>query len=268
MNTFEEKRERKKDRYLELAQKNREVAENNSISNVCGEKNTGIPFGQPILVGHHSEQRHRKHLKRIDAKVQKGFDASNKAEYYEGKVRAVENNKAIFSDDPEAVTKLKVKIEKLDLLQQQMKATNKIVKSKKKNYTQEQKMENLKILFPKSPESNLYKLFNPDYCGRIGFASYQLTNNNANIRRLKKRLEELQRKSEEKTKEYFINDVKVIENTEENRIQLFFDSIPDVEIRTKLKQNGFRWSRYNGCWQRHLNNAGRYATKYVLVKTT
>ena len=26
---------------------------------------------------------------------------------------------------------------------------------------------------------------------------------------------------------------------------------------------GFRWSRYNEAWQRHLNNAGRAAADYV-----
>lgn len=34
-----------------------------------------IPFGQPILVGHHSEKRHRSHLNKIDTNMRKGVEA-------------------------------------------------------------------------------------------------------------------------------------------------------------------------------------------------
>ena len=34
-------------------------------------------------------------------------------------------------------------------------------------------------------------LFEPDFCGRLGFPSYELTNNGANIRRIKGRIDEL-----------------------------------------------------------------------------
>lgn len=54
-------------------------------------------------------------------------------------------------------------------------------------------------------------------------------------------------------KEYTINSVRVVENAKENRLQLFFDGIPSEEIRSQLKHNAFRWSRYNGCWQSYLN---------------
>lgn len=39
----------------------------------------GIPFGQPILVGHHSERRHRSALARCDANMRKGWESSNVA---------------------------------------------------------------------------------------------------------------------------------------------------------------------------------------------
>jgi hypothetical protein len=42
-----------------------------------------IPPGQPILVGHHSERRHRKDLEKIDRKLDAGVEASRAAETYE-----------------------------------------------------------------------------------------------------------------------------------------------------------------------------------------
>ena len=52
-----------------------------------------------------------------------------------------------------------------------------------------------------------------------------------------------------------------VENVEENRVQIVFPGKPDYETRRLLKSNGFRWSRYNMAWQRHLNNAGRWAAE-------
>ena len=67
---FNEKQEDKVKRFKQRAEINHAIAEQNSISNLCGEKNTGIPMGQPILVGHHSEKRHRNVLDRIDKKLE------------------------------------------------------------------------------------------------------------------------------------------------------------------------------------------------------
>ena len=41
-----------------------------------------IPFGQPILVGHHSERRHRRDIERIDNNMRKSVEESEKAEYF------------------------------------------------------------------------------------------------------------------------------------------------------------------------------------------
>lgn len=40
-----------------------------------------IPLGQPILVGHHSERRHRRDIERIDNNMRKSVEESEKAEY-------------------------------------------------------------------------------------------------------------------------------------------------------------------------------------------
>ena len=101
MNSWEEKQEARADRYRELAEKakkqSRDAHEHsNRLANM-------IPLGQPILVGHHSEKRHRRDLDRIHNNMRKSIELSEKAEYYADKAKGVENNNSISSDDPEAI---------------------------------------------------------------------------------------------------------------------------------------------------------------------
>lgn len=48
-----------------------------------------IPMGQPVLVGHHSEGRHRRDLRRIDSGMRKSIEESKKSEYYSDKANSL-----------------------------------------------------------------------------------------------------------------------------------------------------------------------------------
>lgn len=224
MNNYEEKQERRRERFEELAEKNRDKSAAEFKKADLSESATGIPFGQPILVGHHSEGRHRRTLERADNAMRRSIEADKTAEYYQGKAAGV-GTAGISSDDPEAVTKLLEKIADREAVQQRMKDGNKE--------------------------------------RRGSFMPYQLQNNNANIRRMRQRVEILRQRPTENT-ETERNGVKIVENADENRIQLIFAGKPPAEVRQILKSNGFRWSRYNTAWQRHLNAAGRHAASYTL----
>lgn len=111
MNAYEERQERKLERYQDLAHKYSKESDeaykrSSAISNA-------IPFGQPILVGHHSEKGHRRDIERIHNLMNKSIDYADKSEYFNSKVNNILNPIAISSDDPEAVTKLKEKLERL-----------------------------------------------------------------------------------------------------------------------------------------------------------
>ncbi len=58
----------------------------------------------------------------------------------------------------------------------------------------------------------------------------------------------------------------IVENPDAARIQLFFPDKRTRQRATFLKSEGFRWAPSEGAWQRHLNNAGRYAAQCVLSK--
>lgn len=208
-----------------------------------------IPFGQPIHVGHYSERRDRNYRNRIHDTMGRSVKAGEKAEYYEHKAEAAENNNSIYLDDENSVQKLEAKVESLTRQQEMMKSANKIVRNKK--LADVEKIDQLKEIG--FSEREAVSCMTPNYCGEIGFPSWQLSNNSAVIRNAKQRLEKAIKFKTTENREYEIGDVRVVENYEENRLQLFFSGKPDEDIRGKLKHNGFRWSPSNGCWQSYLN---------------
>ena len=206
-------------------------------------------MGQPILVRHHSERGHRADLKRIDNNIHKSVEHNAKARYYEDKAQTIDNDRAIYSDDPQALQKLKQRLLDLEKYQAWMKTINKLCRSKK--ITDEQITEQLEDEYGLST-SGIQKLMNPQYSyQKRGFQSWRLSNNNANIRRIKGRINQLEKTEIEETTQQVIGEVKLVDSVEHNRLQIFFPDKPSAEVRALLKQQGFRWSRQQGCWQRH-----------------
>ena len=108
MNEYERKQQARRERYEARAEK--ATSEAGNRFDTARRNVEHIPFGQPILVGHHSERRHRADLARHDRNMRAGIDAEAKAKHYAGKASSVGKG-GISSDDPDAITKLKRKIE-------------------------------------------------------------------------------------------------------------------------------------------------------------
>jgi hypothetical protein len=85
-----------------------------------------IPMGQPILVGHHSEGRHRRDLARADAAQQTSWDAAKLAKIQAGRAETIEAaaDAAIYDDDPDAVERLSAKLAALEERRERIKAAN------------------------------------------------------------------------------------------------------------------------------------------------
>lgn len=96
------------------------------------------------------------------------------------------------------------------------------------------------------------------------FPTYELTNSNANIKRVKQRIETLEAVKASKSIEEEHDGYTYRENAEAVRVQLRFDGKPDDETRALLKRNGFRWAPSQGVWQRQLNDNGKYAAHRVM----
>lgn len=163
------------------------------------------------------------------------------------KIRGVGTG-GISSDDPQAVEKLEAKLATLEKHQEMMKAANAAIRMKDP-VKRDAKLADLGY----TPEQ-ITQLIEPDFCGRIGYPAYALQNNNANIRRIRGRIEELKKRSESTLKGWEFDRGRVVVNTTENRLQIIFDGKPDADIRTELKSEGFRWAPSQGAWQRQLTD--------------
>lgn len=151
----------------------------------------GIPMGQPVLVGHHSEKRHRRTLQRSDAHMGKACEEHKKAKRWAGRAEGIANDRSIHYDDPEAAEKLQARIEQLEAKQELYKAMNKAYRAFLK------RPESLDSAPLSDAMKDTVRNFKPAVCVDRPFPSYVLTNNSANIRRLKKRLERLPRQREQ-----------------------------------------------------------------------
>ena len=257
MNNFESERAAKAARFRQLAEKHANIATGRHFA--ARERLELIPLGQPILIGHHSEKRHRRDLKRIDEHFAKAKEHHDKAEYFRRRAAAAESNVIIFSDDPDATEKLVDKIERLKKRQGVMKRANHLIRKADR--------EGLADLG--FSEETIAKLFAQDFAGRAGFPNYALANNSANIRRLEKRLAAIQNVQHDETAEEQLPDgVRLVDNVEVNRLQIFFPEIPPEGIRRELKRNGFHWSPTAGAWQRHRSNRATYLAKLILTNHT
>lgn len=186
------------------------------------------------------------------------FDENN---YYFNKIRTIITNKTIFSDDAMAIEKLGAKITEAEEQQQFMKEVNAY-------YRKHKTLDGCELLNEEAKEKieqsmRIVTWYDAPY------PTFELTNNLANIKRLKDRVEEIKRlkeRAENKTDNKYIkiDGLEVVEDAIDMRIRLIFDSIPNANIRDKLKNNGFKWSPKNNAWQRQLTANGIYATKKVL----
>jgi len=255
MNSYEAKQVVRKSRLEARAVKTR--TESERIYARVRSMSESIPFGQPILIGHHSEQRDRNFRDRIHTTYGKAFDLQDKASYYENKAKSVGTG-GISSDDPDAIEKLRAELANMEESQRCMKAANKVLRTCKEA---EARIATLVVQgFSQAMAAELVK---PDACGCIGFPSYALSNNNANIRRVKLRIAQLQQRNSRETVVQEENGYVYREDSEENRVMFEFPGKPNETTRGLLKRYAFKWSPSRNAWVRQLNNAGLWAAKSV-----
>ena len=161
----------------------------------------------------------------------------------------------ISADDLDAVKKLTAKLEKLTKAQETMKAVNAY-------YRKHKSLEGCPELDGKAIEK-LKKGMEIRGIQDKPYPSWALSNNNAEIRRIKERIQSLSVNKEELYTGWEFAGGRAEINVKDNRLQLFFDDKPDGKIRDELKANGFRWSPKASAWQRQLNSNAIYAADAI-----
>ena len=162
----------------------------------------------------------------------------------------------ISADDPQAVQKLEKKLESLEKSQETMKAVNAY-------YRKHKTLDGCPHLSPEQLEKLKADMASSWHLGDKPFATWALSNNSAEIQRVKDRIKSLSQQKEIGFVGWEFDGGKVEANTEANRLQIFFEDKPDEATREALKSNGFRWSPKAGAWQRQLTSNAYYAADYV-----
>lgn len=159
----------------------------------------------------------------------------------------------IMSGDADACERLKAKLEEAEAEQERMKAVNAILR---KYLKKDDAAGQAALVALGYSEATALRYFTEKDCfGGYGHASFELTNNQANIRRMRTRLEAIQRNQSAPTRQVEGTAARLEDCPAENRVRLFFPGKPDASVRTRLKSSGFRWTPTLGCWQAYRNSS-------------
>ena len=160
-------------------------------------------------------------------------------------------------DDPQAAAKLEAKLVKLESAQETMKAVNAYFR---KNKT----LEGCPSLTPEQITKLQQEMSQSWHLDKSRpYPAYMLSNNNAEIRRIRGRIEQVRQHEETNFAGWEFDGGRVEANKADNRLQVFFDGKPDEAARDELKANGFRWAPSVDAWQRQLNKNAYYAAGYI-----
>ena len=235
MNSYEEKQQRRREHLEARAQKTAAAGKQKTRRGM--DALDAIPFGQPI-----HGVRDRNYREKAVKSLQAGFAMHKEAEKIAARAAAVGNG-GISADDPDAIQKLREKLVSLEAKQEQMKAEN-------------AEWRRAGHRAGRQDDGSWRDAPHPDFA---------LTNSSARIRQVKARIEQLEQNAGRETvTAERAGGIRIVENAEMNRLQIFFPAKPGEETRMRLKRWGFRWAPSVGAWQRQLTNAARWAAAQVV----
>ena len=207
----------------------------------------GIMNGQPILIGHHSEKRHRRDIERMNTNSSKSTEAWRYSQEQSRMESNVENQAGISRLDDDRVVLMERKIESLESVRDGYKA------------------ENVAARKAKQPRA------------RNG---WELSNLGARIRDCKRRLEQF--KTDAERGEYVPLSCVVVHyskagelayakmltfstehNEEKGSIDVTFSSRLSSVMFKHMRSNGFLWVRSLGCFRRGWNNATEHRLREI-----
>ena len=129
------------------------------------------------------------------------------------------SSKPILITDKNALEKYKIRLEKIENERERVKQYNKKAMKEKRKLILHKKVDNLR-------NGALY---------------------------IKKKIKFLESKKGLKNKEYKINNVLVVENYKENKLEFHLKEQLTFKIIKELNHKNFEWDKYKNCWSIDLN---------------
>lgn len=224
-----------------------------SAKSRCASSMITGPARFPVEKQRRASEREHKITSEMLAYIDRVRKAIKQEAYYAEHPEA----RPVMAGDADAVERLRDKLAKLQTLQETMVAANKIIRK--------QPIDRAAMAALLGSEETVDAILKPDCFGGIGFASFSLSNNRASIKQAEGRIAEIESRKATTPKDITVNGVRVLENTEAMRLQLFFAGKPAAPIIALLKSHAFKWSPSNMAWQRQLTNNAVYSfNQFVL----
>jgi hypothetical protein len=196
----------------------------------------GIPLGQPILVGHHSEKRARRDAERIRSGMGRAVAEAKLAQHHESKEAGLARQleRSIFDEDPDAIERLNEKISELEKSCDRLTRANKLWRKGGREAVAAEFGENLASAAAVVMGQGYSWIKSP----------FNLTSDRAEIRRCKQRISLIEARRQRSERAGAAGGVSI----EGDRwVVITFAEKPDRNVIAALRAAGFRWGQ--GSWQ-------------------
>jgi len=238
--TYRERKEARMERRLDWAEKREQKAAQGfaRVHRIAD----GIPFGQPILMGHHSERHARADQSRIQNGMAKACESQDMAAKHRSVADGIERqlDSSIYSDDHNAIEALTQRIAERETKRDNMKLANKLFK---KGDTAGLAaigldFERVKAGVDRQSENGRLSWLN------VPHPAYEITNLGATIRTDKKRLEQITAQNGRREAAENAGGQTVESFGEYSRVT--FAEKPERSTMDSLRAAGFSWGA--GSW--------------------
>jgi hypothetical protein len=217
----------------------------------------GIPLGQPILVGHHSERHARRDAERIDNAIRAANDNRELASHHAEKAAGLADqlDRTIFSDDNDAHGCLEERIATREADAARMVAVNKAWRQSKGDVAKFAALAGIPEARAQVFADGIAKAYSWE---KQPYPTYTLSNLRSRIRADKERMAIIAAQ-QKRAAQAEANGGVVIEGTEGSKyVRVTFAEKPERSIIDALKSAGFTW--HGGSWQGERANLPQLPT--------
>jgi hypothetical protein len=259
-NSGRTRNERRTSRAVGLGRKAARLHEESDAAQKQAKRYRPDPPDQPILIGHHSERRHRNALRKSNAAMDKCIRLWREAKETERLARSAAKNAAVRTTDVDAIELLTAKKAGLEREREWMKAVNEVWRANGRPRADDAEGWNAIAEAMEEPLASFDEMRRHMRISWMDepppYPAWVLQNRSANIRRVASRIEEVEKAQTTAARpDRRIGAAIVRDNPDFDSVEIHFNGKPAENVLSLLRTHGFRWIRTARCWSRRGRNA-------------